>query len=547
LAWAIGIPARADSPGDLGLPLGLGGEQPEGFVALSGWVHRDPAVFESARIVRQGESLELTELYSQKHRLDIAISPLADQMLKLEIPFRYTFSLLEKGPTGNGWTFGDARVYWEGLWLAHSGFRLRWMGGVSLPVSTSAEGVFFLDDLESIPRNGRIRLSQGVDGAEGLRLILGWTQEWKPARETWSWLTLRSQLDIRQPLGNGRDKPPTLWDWSVASLSELSAWGHFVLSGGQTRAWFPYGFFEATAPSATYLQAAIDLEWGSPFGLSLGGRWNPLWEEEYTPYGLEDKGRVWDVHALVEPQARLFTRIVFHWDKPKAAATQPAKAVHSWIPTRDQDGDGIPDAEDACPTEAEDKDGYEDQDGCIDGDNDRDGIPDSSDLCPNDGEDRDGFADDDGCPDLDNDRDGIPDSHDQCPNEAEIINFYQDEDGCPDERPARIESGDLDGVNFDFESSVLSPEYQALWKDLAHRLKVYPGTGITLIGHADKRESNGRSLSKSRAMAVAKELAEAGVEPDRITVQGIGAERPLNSGRNAASRRQNRRIELLVR
>ncbi|MEB2324124.1 MAG: hypothetical protein OZ921_16545, partial [Sorangiineae bacterium] len=55
----------------------------------------------------------------------------------------------------------------------------------------------------------------------------------------------------------------------------------------------------------------------------------------------------------------------------------------------------------------------------VDGDRDRDGIRDSLDRCPDDPEDRDGFEDEDGCPDPDNDRDGIPDAKDRCPNEPE--------------------------------------------------------------------------------------------------------------------------------
>src|SRR5579863_2340230 len=39
------------------------------------------------------------------------------------------------------------------------------------------------------------------------------------------------------------------------------------------------------------------------------------------------------------------------------------------------------------------------------GDADGDGIPDNVDKCPNDPEDKDGFEDADGCPDLDNDKD----------------------------------------------------------------------------------------------------------------------------------------------
>ncbi|MBW2733769.1 MAG: hypothetical protein JRH20_15380 [Deltaproteobacteria bacterium] len=49
-------------------------------------------------------------------------------------------------------------------------------------------------------------------------------------------------------------------------------------------------------------------------------------------------------------------------------------------------------------------------------DADGDGVPDKNDACPDDPEDRDGFRDTDGCPDPDNDGDGIPDKLDQTPN-----------------------------------------------------------------------------------------------------------------------------------
>src|SRR5207248_10527593 len=65
-------------------------------------------------------------------------------------------------------------------------------------------------------------------------------------------------------------------------------------------------------------------------------------------------------------------------------------------------------------------------------DNDHDGIPDAADKCPLCPEDKDGFEDADGCPDVDNDKDGIPDSLDACPNEPETINGFKDDDGCPD-------------------------------------------------------------------------------------------------------------------
>ena len=48
----------------------------------------------------------------------------------------------------------------------------------------------------------------------------------------------------------------------------------------------------------------------------------------------------------------------------------------------DSDGDGILDKDDRCPHEAEDPDGFQDEDGCPDLDNDHDGIPDADDACP---------------------------------------------------------------------------------------------------------------------------------------------------------------------
>lgn len=98
----------------------------------------------------------------------------------------------------------------------------------------------------------------------------------------------------------------------------------------------------------------------------------------------------------------------------------------------DTDGDGLRDDRDRCSTRVEDKDGFEDDDGCPDVDNDKDGLRDKQDRCPDAAEDRDGNEDGDGCPDLDNDKDGIEDGRDQCPNAVEDKDDFEDDDGCPD-------------------------------------------------------------------------------------------------------------------
>jgi outer membrane protein OmpA-like peptidoglycan-associated protein len=187
--------------------------------------------------------------------------------------------------------------------------------------------------------------------------------------------------------------------------------------------------------------------------------------------------------------------------KPPDPTQQPVKPpdqpqqqqVVVRIEETDTDGDGVLDKDDPCQDQAEDKDNFEDQDGCPELDNDKDGVNDTGDKCPlipgladnagcpeekpkdrdDDGlvdkqdkcpdqsEDHDGFKDDDGCPELDNDNDGIVDSADKCPNdvgplqnlgcpivdkdgdgtndpqdkcpdEPEDKDGFQDDDGCPD-------------------------------------------------------------------------------------------------------------------
>ena len=113
-------------------------------------------------------------------------------------------------------------------------------------------------------------------------------------------------------------------------------------------------------------------------------------------------------------------------------------------PDPDNDGDGVPDDDDACPELAEDRNEYEDEDGCPDAHDDADGdrVYDVMDQCLHEPEDHDGYRDFDGCPDPDNDGDGVADGADRCPQEREDPDGFQDGDGCPD--PDNDQDGLLD-------------------------------------------------------------------------------------------------------
>jgi outer membrane protein OmpA-like peptidoglycan-associated protein len=132
----------------------------------------------------------------------------------------------------------------------------------------------------------------------------------------------------------------------------------------------------------------------------------------------------------------------------------------SLFDSKDSDGDGFSDSDDPCPSNAEDFDGFEDEDGCPDYDNDGDKIPDEIDKCTNEKEDYDGFQDEDGCPDYDNDNDGIPDSIDKCPNVPENINGYEDNDGCPDilSNLQNLPDRDKDGIPDETDECPDEPE-----------------------------------------------------------------------------------------
>jgi len=157
----------------------------------------------------------------------------------------------------------------------------------------------------------------------------------------------------------------------------------------------------------------------------------------------------------------------------------------------DQDGDGIPDGEDADPDDPEDYDGYEDKDGVPDPDNDGDGVPDDEDPAPNDPDkDDDGLDDgEDPCPsdpncdgtgeddsadekpknpdndgdglkdgndpapnDPDRDNDGVEDGTDEAPDSPEDDDGYQDGDGAPDP------DNDNDGIPDDEDGALNEPE-----------------------------------------------------------------------------------------
>jgi OOP family OmpA-OmpF porin len=103
--------------------------------------------------------------------------------------------------------------------------------------------------------------------------------------------------------------------------------------------------------------------------------------------------------------------------------------AYSPKPARDSDGDGIEDAEDACPDTPGVPSEDPSQHGCPPSDRDGDGILDAEDACPDQPGVPNANPDLNGCPDSDGD--GIPDAQDACPQEPGVGDPDPKLNGCP--------------------------------------------------------------------------------------------------------------------
>ncbi|MBV8758819.1 MAG: OmpA family protein [Deltaproteobacteria bacterium] len=197
-------------------------------------------------------------------------------------------------------------------------------------------------------------------------------------------------------------------------------------------------------------------------------------------------------------------------------------------------------------------------------DRDDDGIPDNVDKCPDRPEDKDGFEDADGCPDIDNDNDHVLDIADKCPMEPETMNGFEDDDGCPDTVPADVDGlkGTIEGLLYAEGETAVRDSAKRSLENIKKVMDAHPSVKIVLIGHTDDREAKAfaeppaagkpapdleslnTDLARARAEAVREALTAIGVPQGRIVVDGVGAEEPVADNNSAKGRLANRRVEL---
>lgn len=107
----------------------------------------------------------------------------------------------------------------------------------------------------------------------------------------------------------------------------------------------------------------------------------------------------------------------------------------------------------------------------------------------------------------------------------------------------------LEDLSFGTGAAKLSVGNSESLERLAEWLGAHPGRRLTLVGHTDSQGSLDRNieLSEARAAAVRDRLVSGlGVDPERISVRGLGPNEPRATNATDEGRRLNRRVEVVL-
>ncbi len=160
---------------------------------------------------------------------------------------------------------------------------------------------------------------------------------------------------------------------------------------------------------------------------------------------------------------------------------------------------------DGCPSDDQSRD----QDG--------DGIPDPEDLCPTVPETFNEIEDTDGCPE-------------------QLI------------EGAIIDRDTLRGITFETNSAIIQRSSLPSLDQVVRQLVEYDQVYVKIVGYTDDRgdPEHNIDLSRRRAESVASYLTGMGVDESRLSTEGLGAADPVASNDTRSGRADNRRIEFQV-
>lgn len=106
----------------------------------------------------------------------------------------------------------------------------------------------------------------------------------------------------------------------------------------------------------------------------------------------------------------------------------------------------------------------------------------------------------------------------------------------------------LRNIQFGKGKATLLPESDKYLEPLYQLMEMQPNIRIRISGHTDNtgKKAANLILSKERAHSVANFLINKGIDPNRITVEGHGQNRPITTNKTEAGRNLNRRVEFTV-
>jgi outer membrane protein OmpA-like peptidoglycan-associated protein len=188
----------------------------------------------------------------------------------------------------------------------------------------------------------------------------------------------------------------------------------------------------------------------------------------------------------------------------------PGVKQYKGCPIPDTDKDGILDPDDECV----DVPGVKEYKGCPIPDTDGDGFLDPDDKCIDKPENKNNYQDGDGCPD-------------EIPKEVEKF------------------SGVIQGIYFDTDKAVVKKKSEKILDEALDVFLKFPDMRVEISGHTDSKgdPAHNLDLSRRRAEAVKKWLVDRGVADTRITTRGAGPNEPVDTNDTKAGRAKNRRIE----
>lgn len=205
----------------------------------------------------------------------------------------------------------------------------------------------------------------------------------------------------------------------------------------------------------------------------------------------------------------------------------------------DTDGDGVADKDDKCPEVK----GLVKYKGCPIPDTDNDGVNDEEDKCPTVA----GVVRYNGCPVPDTDKDGVNDEEDKCPS----LPGVRENQGCPVIKEEVVKKVNVAAGNIFFatgNAKLLTKSNKSL-NEVAAILKNDQDLKLDIEGHTDNTGSQkvNQPLSEKRAQAVLAYLKTKGIDENRISAIGYGADRPVADNKTAKGRTLNRRVELKLK